>query len=264
MMALRQLILTLALTVVSAVQVRAQSERSVHFTARQCNEDAIAIHVDPGPLQDFVDGAFSLALEEGKARILIVVHDCGQYWLDGVDVGPTQEAQFWVALHGPQDVRPVIGAERTLPTRTWFNLLSLSNNARVREAKGGSGTVQLPIEGIALDPPASRRGGRMKIRQDVELTWTVASAAPAARLVGINHDVFGRDAAGKLFLNRIQVLVHPTAAPSSGTLKVVGELNALPWIPPGSYPAVIQTFFPIWSRAALGLVPPATGETSLR
>ncbi len=260
----RRPVLVLALLVLPAVRLQAQSERPLHFLAKQCNEDAIALRLDPAPLQEFVSKRFSLALEEGKARVLIVVHDCVQSWMDAVDVGPAQEMQVWVAIQGMQDVRTVIGAERTLPTRTWFNLLSASNNARVREAKLASGTRQLAMEGVSLDPPGPRRGGRMKIRKDVELSWTVVSTAPAVRLVGINHDVFDRDPAGRLFLNRIQVLVHPTAAPSSGTLRVVGGLRELPWIPRGTYPAVIQTFFPVWSRASLGLAPPTADEASRR
>jgi hypothetical protein len=71
--------------------------------------------------------------------------------------------------------------------------------------------------------------------------------------VGINHDVFSRDSAGNTVLTRIQVVVHVTAGPSPGTLEVTGAPDRLPWLRPGTYPATIQTFFPMWSRATLGL-----------
>ncbi len=245
----------LALLLLYTLPADAQTARTLHFTARQCNEDAIGLRLDPAPFQALLGARFSLALDEGRARVLIVAHDCAQYWMDGEDVGPTQEVQVWVLIRGAEDMRPVVGAERTLPTRTWFSLFSGCNNPRVREAKGSAGTRQLPIERITLDPPGARRGGRLVVSKDLAYSWSVASVAPSARLVGINHDVFVRDSAGNLALNRIQVIVHVSAAPSPGTLNVVGQSAALPWIPPGSYPAVIQTFFPMWSRVTLGLAP---------
>jgi hypothetical protein len=45
-------------------------------------------------------------------------------------------------------------------------------------------------------------------------------ATPLARLVGLNHDVYARDPAGKVVLNRVQALMHLSAGPSRGTLEV--------------------------------------------
>jgi len=74
--------------------------------------------------------------------------------------------------------------------------------------------------------------------------------------VGINHDVYIRDSAGNFTLNRIQAIVHPSAGASPGTLTVSGRTDALPWLGAGTYPVTVQTFFPMWSRATLGLQPP--------
>ncbi len=247
------MMLLAAALVVIGTRAAAQAEHSLHYLSKQCNEDAIAVRVDPGELREVLRAEFTPVLEHGKARVLLVVHDCGQYWMDGEDVGPTQETQVWVAIRGPDDVRPVVGAERTLATRTWFSLFSGSTNARVRGAKTAAGLAQLPIRGVSLDPPGLRRGGRLLLSGELEYVWQVVSTAPAARLVGINHDVYSRDSAGSVVLNRIQVIVHPTAGPSPGTLEVRGHAEELPWLRPGTYPATIQTFFPMWSRATLGL-----------
>jgi hypothetical protein len=243
---------TLAAIALLTTQADAQYQRPLHFLSKQCNEDAVQVLLDPHPFQDFVGFEFPLKLEGGKARLLIVGHDCSQYWMDGEDVGPTQEVQVWVSIHGLEDVRPVVGAEQTLPTRTWFSLFSGSNNPRVRTAKTASGTAQSQIEGVFLDAPGPQRDGRISLSEDLHYSWEVLDAMPLSRLVGVNHDVYVRDAAGNVVLNQIQVLLHVCAGPSKATLTVVGGASFLPLISPGTYPALVTTFFPMWSRATLG------------
>jgi hypothetical protein len=255
MAASRILVVALAVTALLATQADAQSQRPLHFLSKQCNEDAVQVLVDPRPFQDFVGSEFPLKLEEGKARVVIVVHDCSQYWMDGEDVGPTQEVQVWVSIRGPEDVRPVVGAEQTLPTMTWFSLFSGSNNPRVRTAKTASGTAQAQIEGVLLDAPGPQRHGRVSLSKGLHYSWEVLDATPLSRLVGVNNDVYVRDSAGNVVLNRIQVLLHMCAGRSKATLTVVGATNPLPLISPGTYPALVTTFFPMWSRATLGLAP---------
>jgi hypothetical protein len=256
MAASRSLAGALAVTALFVTKADAQSQRPLHFLSKQCNEDAIAVLLDPHPVQDFLGSEFPLKIEEGKARVVIVVQDCSQYWMDGEDVGPTQEIHVWVAIHGAEDVRPVVGAERTLPTRTWFSLFTGSSNPRVREAKMASGTAQAPIEGVFLDPPGPQRRGRVSLSKDLHYSWGVSDATPLSRLVGLNHEVYVRDPARNVVLNRIQALMHVAAAPSKATLTVVGGTSPLPLISPGTYPVSVTTFFPMWSRATLGIAPP--------
>jgi hypothetical protein len=255
MAAFRSLIGALASSALLAAPADAQSQSPSHFLWKQCNEDAIHVLVDPRPLQDFVGSEFPLKLEEGKARVVIVVHDCSQCWMDGGDVGPTQDVQIWVSILGPDDVRPVVGAEQTLPTRTWFSLFSGSSNPRVRTAKTASGTEQAEIAGLRLDAPGPRRHGRVSLSKDLHYSWEVLGAAPLSRMVGLNHDVYVRDGAGNVVLNQIQALLHVCAGPAKATLTVVGDTNPLPLISPGTYPALVTTFFPMWSRATLGTAP---------
>jgi hypothetical protein len=252
MIVLRNLAWVLPVAVLLVTEADAQSERPLHFLSKQCNEDAIEVLLDPQPLQDYVGSAFPLKLKDGKARVVIVAHNCSQYWMDGEDVGPTQEVQVWVSIQGSEDLRPVIGAEQTLPTRTWFSLFSGSNNARVRQAKGAAGTEQSPIETVFLEAPGPKRRGRISLSRDLHYSWEVPEAEPVCRLIGMNQDVYVRDATGIVVLNRIQVLLRLSAGPARGILTVVGRPNLVPWINARSYPVSVTTFFPMWSRATLG------------
>jgi hypothetical protein len=250
----------LALAGLPVMQAEVPSERPLHFQTKQCNEDAIEVRLDPRPLQNFVESGFPLMLEEGKARVLIVVHDCMQYWVDGEDLGPAQEVQVWISIHGLDDVRPVVGAEQTLPTRTWFVLFAGSSNPRVRAAKGAAGMVVHPVESVLLDQPGAPGGGRVSLGEGLSYSWQVSSPAkPAARMVGMNFDVYARGLDGNIVLNRIQALLHVSAGASQGALNITGKSNSLPWLGPGTYPVSVRKFFPMWSRTWLGL-PPARGH----
>ena len=226
------------------------------FVSRQCNENALDLRLDPGPFQEFVGPGLSPSLVEGKARVVIVVHDCSQIWIDGQDLGPGQEVRVWVSIRGLDDVRPVVGAEQTSPTQTWFTLFEGSSNPRVREAKVASGTSETAVDSVVLAPPEPGGSGRVYLRGNLAFKWRVPSpAAPSARLVGLNHDVYRRDSTGTLVLNRIQALMHVSAASSAGTLEVVSRAGAVPLLSPGTYPVSVRMFYPMWSRATLGLSP---------
>lgn len=258
---LKNLVIALVLVFYST-QVKAQTERPPHFLSKQCNEDAIELHLDPHPFQDFIGSQFSLVLEQGKARVFLIVHDCSQYWIDGESLGPAQEIQVWVLIRGLEDVRHVVGAERTLPTKTWFCLFAGSTNPKVRAAKTASGTAVIPIDSVFIDPPGPQQSGRVSLSKNVNYSWIVTSPAkPSARLVGLNNDVYVRDSTGNVVLNRIQALMHVSAGLSQGTLEVVGESNTLPLIHPGTYQISVQPFFPMWSRTTLGL-PQSRGQQS--
>ncbi len=249
-----RLMMTLTAMVLLGKPVDAQSQRPLMYASRQCNEYALELLLDPRPFQDIVGPNFSLALVEGKARIVIVAHDCSQLWINGDELGPAQEVRVWVSIRGLEDVRPVVGAEQTLPTRTWFSLFEGSSNPRVRDAKLAAAIDEASIDSVLLDPPDTERGGRVYVNGDLALSWRVPSpTAPSVSLVGLNHDVYRRDPTGNVALNRIQALMHVSAATSSGTLEVMGHGGLVPLINPGTYPVSVRIFFPMWSRATLGL-----------
>lgn len=104
--------------------------------------------------------------------------------------------------------------------------------------------AQVSLDGVMQAPGAPNEDPRVP-----------SPAAPSARLVGLNHDVYRRDSTGTLVLNRIQALMHVSAASSAGTLEVVSRAGAVPLISPGTYPVSVRMFYPMWSRATLGLPP---------
>ncbi len=234
----------------------AQSQRPLMYSLRQCNENVVELRLDPRPFQDIVGPEFSLALEEGQARVVIIAHDCSQYWIDGQDLGLAHDLRIWVAIRGLEDLRPVVGAERTLPTRTYFTLLEGSSNPRVREAKIASGVFEASVDSIVLVSPGTPGEGRVYLSGNLALSWRVPSPAPpSARLVGLNLDVYRRDSTGTPVLNRIQALMHVSSEPSPATLEVVGSQGVVPLIRSGTYSASVRLFFPMWSRATQNLSP---------
>ncbi len=239
-----------------APSVVAQAQRPLMLSSRQCNENAMELRLDPRPFQDVVGPRFSLALVNGKALVVVVVHDCSQYWIDGESLGPAQDVRIWVAIRGLDDVRPVVGAERTLPTRTWFNLLEASSNPRVREAKVAAGIPDAAVDNVVLVAPGAGGDGKVYLDGSLALSWRIPSPAlPSARLVGLNLDVYRKDATDTVLLNRIQALMRVSADPSPGTMDVAVNAAVAPWISPGTYPVSARIFFPMWSRATLERAP---------
>jgi hypothetical protein len=234
----------------------AQTQRALIYSSKQCNEYAIELQLDPRPFQDVVGSGFSLELVEGKAQVVIIVHDCSVFWLNGEDVGPAQEVRVWVKVHGLNDVRPVVGAEQTPKTRTWFSLFEGSTNPRVYEVKTAGGISEGRVDSAFLDPPGPGQGGRVYMNGNLAFLWRAPSpAVPSVRLLGLNIDMYRRDATGSTVLNQIQALMHVSAGPSSGTLEVSGLSHVVPTITRGVYPVSVRAFFPMWSRATLGLSP---------
>lgn len=251
-----RLMMTLTAMGLLGQSVEAQSHRPLMYALRQCNEYALELQLDPRPFEEIMGQEFSLSLVGGKARVVIVVHDCSQLWINGEEFGPAQEVRVWVSIHGLEDVRPVVGAEQTLPTRTWFSLFEGSSNTRVRDVKKATVLDEASVDSVFLDSPGIQRGGRVYLEGNLALSWRVPSpAAPSVRLLGLNHDVYRKDPTGNVALNRIQALMHISAASSQGILEVVGHEGLLPLIAPGTYPVSVRMFFPMWSRATLGLSP---------
>jgi hypothetical protein len=254
MSASRRVVGGMVAMIVLAAPVAAQSGESnaKGWLWRQCNEDVLSLDLDPVPLQEFVGPEFTVLVTDGKARVIIVVQDCSASWFNGVDLGPTQEVHEWVAVEARRDMRPVPGAQRTLPTLTWFALFTGSNNGRSRGLLTASGTPTLPIESIALQPFAPEQRGRLSAGPDWSYSWEARSAPPHARLVAVNHDVYARDSAGRIVFNRIQALLNVFAWESPGTLTVVGATNPTMLIGPGTYAVTVHAFRPLWARASLG------------
>lgn len=248
-----------SLTVASPLT--AQGQDPVNLLWKQCNEQALAVRLDPEPIQEVVGTDFPLALEEGKARVALIVQDCSQYWLDGKDLGPTQHAHVWVAIKGQQEVRTVVGAQRTLPTMTWFSLSAGSANPRGRELRERSRTSPDPIEKVSLNLNGQERGGSVSVGDGLSYSWNALSGQKPGRLlgmnastglVGVNHDVYVRGSDGRIVLKRIQALCNLVAGPSEGSLFVIGGTDPSKLIGTGTYQIQVLTFMPVWARVELG------------
>lgn len=255
---MRRIFVSLAALMLLAGTVAAQTSESnaKSFVWKQCNEEIIKLYVDPAPFQEVVPPGRTLLLFEGRAWVLVIPQDCSSYQMDGEEIGATHDVHMWVAIEGPQDVRPVVGAEVTLPTLTWFTVFTGSNNPRGREIWTASGTPAVSIASVNLDPPGPERGGRVVLGPEQRFSWQVKSEPPFARVLGVNHDVYEQDPAGNEVLNRIQALVNMEAYDSPGILEVVGGMGPEDWIAPGTYEVEVHSFFPVWARASLGEDPP--------
>ncbi len=253
----RAMVVVLGVTMLSTGRLAAPSEGSAKkFFWKQCDEDVLQVRVDAGPLQEVVGPEFSVVAEEGKALVLIVVQDCPAHWIDGEEIGPTEDVHQWVAIGGPGDVRPVAGAERTLPTFTWFALFAGSSNARIRESWTAAGTPALPLRGVSLHPHAPRQRGRVSVAEGLGFSWQAQSAEPFARLVAVNHDLYARDRAGRIVYHRIQALINVFSWDSPGTMEVVGGTEPRKLIGSGSHPVLMHSFRPLWAWGTLDDVPP--------
>jgi len=232
--------------------VAAQSERHPSFEWKQCDEDVLGLRVDPSRVRDAVGSEHTLMLEDGQAMIAIFIQDCSQYWIDGTNLGPNQMIHVLARIEGPEDLRPVVGAPHSQPTMYWFGLFTGSTNARDREARMASRTAPEPIVAVSLGAPEYPRGGSATIASDESFSWSIESAEPSVRLLGVDHDVYVRDSDGSLVLKRIQAIGRMVAVPSPGVLNIQGETGLAGVIGAGQYPTLVYTFFPVWARATLG------------
>jgi predicted ester cyclase len=267
----RLMIFTLVMVISCARQTAAQSEDRRNFLFKQCDEHALGFRADPQPFQEFVGPEFTLALEDGKARIAIIIQDCSQYWVDGINLGDNRHAHVWVQLEGPQDVQPVVGAERTLPTMTWFSLSAGSTNARDFDARKKSGTSPTLIDEIVLNLSGTEQGGSVTFAEELSYSWTVSSELTdgglaaeisSVRLLGVNHIVYVRDSSGELVIKRIQALCNVAPSPKKGILNVLGGTDPGRLISSGTYPVLVYTFLPLWARVNLGEEPSNTAENN--
>ena len=250
----RSAIWGLAASVLFAGRGTAQSSEEEHrsYLWKQCDEDVLVFYVDREPLERMVPPGHSLALEDGKASVLIAAQNCPTYWFDGEEIGETFEVHHWVAIHGKADVRDVAGAERTLPTMTWFALFTGSTNPRSRE-RWNEVRDAFPRDRNSIARCANARGERQgfPLRTDWSTRGRRSEGNLSRKMVGVNHDVYSTDSKGSLVYNRIQCLGSLFAWESEGSLKVSGGTEPSKAIGTGTYPAAVHTFLPIWCRASL-------------
>lgn len=240
-----------------------QSEHSTSYLFKECLENSLVFRVEPKSIQEFVGPDFPLFLDDGKAVVAIIVQDCSQYWVDGVNLGTNQHAHVWVRLEDENEILPVIGAEKTLPTMNWFSLSAASTNPRDYEARKKSLTSPENIKNITLEISGDNRGGKVVYSDELSYSWKVsseksdaglASIIDSASIVGINHIVYLKSDNGKIVIKRIQAISN-MAGPYEGILNVSGGTDPSKLILGGDYPILVYSFSPIWVRENLGETP---------
>jgi len=211
--------------------------------------------VDHEPYQEFVGDAFDIAVAEGQALLLIVLQDSRVNFLDGKDVGPSKDVHVWVSVVGPRSGTqiPVVGAQRTLETMSWFSLFGGSSHPRVRTAFATAGLRYEPVEDFSLIHSGPEIQGNVVFSPGRSLSWKAKAEAPSIELIGVNHDFYTRGQDGKLIVSHVQALLKASALGSRGMLDVQGDIAPGGLIPAGTNPVMVNSYNPIWVRASLNV-----------
>ncbi len=225
---------------------------------RQSVEQVILFDTDPEPLQAFIGEDFELAIREEKASLLIVLQDSKTNYLDGEEVGPSQDVHIWVRILGPRDGAkiPVVGAPTTLEAMSWFKLFGGSSHPQVRSMFAASGVSYEPIERLSLLHSGSEIRGELLVDPDNSLSWSAEPKAPWSELLGVNHDFYTRNQNGELVCNQVQALLKVRAWGSEGTLEIRGNIVPGNLLPAGTYTVTVNSYDPIWIRASFNVPMP--------
>lgn len=225
---------------------------------RQSVEQVIILTAEHQSFQELVGDDFDVIITEGQARLLIVLQDSKINFLNGKEVGPSQDVHIWVSIKGPRSGTeiPVIGAQSTLETMSWFKLFGASSHPQVRSAFANSGLLYEPIEDFSLIHSGPEIRGKVVIGPERSFSWNATAKAPWAELIGVNHDIYTRDQDGKLVATHVQALLKAVAWGSEGTLEVQGDVVPGGLLPTGTRPVKVNSYDPIWIRASLNVSVP--------
>jgi hypothetical protein len=139
---------------------------------------------------------------------------------------------------------------------TWFKLFGGSTHPQVRSAFGAAGVQYEPIESLSLTHSGSDIRGELVVDPESGFSWSAAAEAPWATLVGVNHDFYARGRDGGLVCTQVQALLTARAWASKGTLEIRGSVVPEGVLPAGSHAATVNSYDPIWIRAAVNLPVP--------
>lgn len=225
---------------------------------RQSVEQVIVLDSAPDPFQTFIGEDFKVAVREGRARLLIVLQDSQTNYLDGEEVGSSQDVHIWVGIEGPRGSTeiPVTGAATTLETMSWFKLFGGSTHPQIRSKFEASGLIYEPIESLSLVHSESEVRGELVVDPDNSFSWSAKPKAPWATLLGVNHDFYARSQGGRMVGTQVQALVKVRAWASEGTIKIRGGTVPENLLPAGTYPVTINSYDPIWIRASINVPVP--------
>jgi hypothetical protein len=248
---------TVVLLCAFASSVSAQDEEASQALQlwRQSVEQVIILTADQQAAQELVGNDFDVSLTEGQVRLVIVLQESKSNFLNGKEVGPSQDVHIWVSIKGPRSGTeiPVIGAQSTLKTMSWFKLFGGSSHPQIRSAFAKSSLLYDSIENLSLVHSGTDIRGKVVIDPERSFSWTATAEAPWVDLIGVNHDVYTRDQAGEVVATHVQALLKAAAWGSEGSLEVQGDILPGGLLPTGIHPVKVNSYNPIWIRASVNV-----------
>ena len=151
-------------------------------------------YVDPEIAQQNIPSKWRVRIHDnGKALLLVMVQNCGKmvldYWLN---VGSVGMSNIWIELEGPyEEVNPLPGTTRSLPTWYWYILPHQLDNRLVRMLFGLVGVAAQSASKVSLggDPGGTRSGEVVEgDSTDTKYSWSEKSQLyPAPDIVTGSH-----------------------------------------------------------------------------
>ena len=183
--------------------------RADHVFELACRESAQFLAVDPAIARGYVPRGYTVfvsdqdaadvsrALPDGSAVLVTIYQECSAASWDGMQLAPLKMVHHWVRLVGPQEILPVPGTSRTLPTYYWYMLDDPTTSIALRRRLREAGVTSSKIESIELGYDINGvRTGKVVERStpgasDYISYSFVENNRPSEQLpVGVNHRLY--------------------------------------------------------------------------
>ncbi|MCB0665925.1 MAG: hypothetical protein KDC80_08900 [Saprospiraceae bacterium] len=225
------------------------------FLWRQSTESVILLQADSAATQDLIGNDFAIDINNGKSVIAIIVQESPVNYFNAKEIGSSKEIHVWVAIQGQRDgeMTPVVGAQHTLETMSWFNVLGATTSSNIIEAFGKAGLSYDRMESLDLNIQENLVNGRIVLNQNTTLAWKSGVKPWSVNLLGVNHDIYNRLPNGDIFCNQVQALVGIKSWRAPGQLEISGDLGLNNILADGKIPALVNAYDPIWIRVNLNV-----------
>lgn len=176
-----------------------------------------------------------------------------EYFINGENLGPSDDILHWIRIVKPQDKRDIPGTETTLNTFSWFAVFSGSTSRSVRESWMSAGVKKHPIQEVSLKREGEIKSGQSILSGKKKYYWKYEGfSEPFARFTGVNHDLYQKGPDGKTVLDQVRAVLDVTGWASPAELIVAGEDSDTGYLPEGKYNAFVHTFRKVWATATIG------------
>lgn len=225
------------------------------FLWRQSIESAIMLQADSAATQNLIGKDFAIDIINGKSVIAIIIQESPVNYFNAKPIGSSEEIHVWVAIQGQRDgeMNPVNGAQHTLETMSWFNVLGATNSSNIIEAFGKTGLSYDHMESLDLNILDTIVTGKIILNQNNTLAWKSGIKPWSVSLLGVNHDVYNRRPNGDIFCNQVQALVGVKSWRAPGQLEITGDWSLTNILPVGKSPVLVNAYDPLWIRVNLNV-----------